>query len=149
MSRAVACSVIIYFVIGMGWPIVVQLFFGWWLPRLLGGLTLELWNDTRWIITCLSALSPIQGPVEMINSLQWYRTVSLWRGLGLFGVVVIKALTAWFLLELAIRTFDRCLGRVPEAGVTPQSTSPQTRGDWKSAGFGLALGGTASRAKAS
>jgi hypothetical protein len=149
MSLAVACSVIIYFVVGLGWPIVVQLIFWSWMNWLRGGLDAEQWDATRWVITCLSALSPIQGPVEMINSLQWYRTVGPWRGIGLFGVVVIKALTAWLWLELAIRTFDRFLGRVPEAGVAPQSTSPQTRGDWKSAGFGLALGGTASRAKAS
>jgi hypothetical protein len=146
MSRAVACSVIIYLVVGMGWPILVQLSFGWWLVR---GLTAEQWEATRWFINCLSALSPIQGPIEMLNSLEWYRTVSPWRGIGLGGVVAVKAMTAWVLLELAIRTFDRRLGRVPEAGVMPQSNSPQTRGDWKSAGFGLALGGTASRAKAS
>jgi hypothetical protein len=118
INRAVVLCVIGYFLIGVGWPILVQ--FSYWpvMSWLAGGIMAAgWWNETRWVIDCLSALSPLQGPIQILNSFEWYYVSSAWRGIGLVAVVAIKALTAWLLLDLSVRTFDRFVGRVPEVGV--------------------------------
>jgi hypothetical protein len=52
--------------------------------------------------------------------------VPQWIGMGV--VVVIKAAIAWLLVWLTIKTFDRCVGRVPESAGpvhSPQPTKPE------------------------
>ena len=38
-------------------------------------------------------------------------------------MIVIKATIAWLLLWLTIKTFDRCVGRMPESGLAVPSPS--------------------------
>ena len=70
------------------------------------------------MISGVSALSPIYGPIEVIEELtraaMQPRTL-LWLVLSM--AVVLKLAIAGFLFGLTVKTFDRCLGRVPESGV--------------------------------
>jgi hypothetical protein len=45
----------------------------------------------------------------------------IWMGIA--SVLVIKATIAWLLLWLTIKTFDRCVGRMPESGAPVPSPS--------------------------
>jgi ABC-type transport system involved in multi-copper enzyme maturation permease subunit len=116
LGRAVALSVILFFLIGIGWIILVALCFEFLrasLPRL--GIP-WLNANPRWLGETLMALSPIAGPPLAIDTLKWYAgDARPWRWAGLGVVITIKAVAAWLLLWLSIKTFDRRMGRVPEA----------------------------------
>src|SRR5262249_17408798 len=64
----------------------------------------------------VEALSPVFGPmtpIEMLQQVSFEPRTQLWIGLGV--VILLKAAAAGLLFGLTGRTFDRCLGRVPEA----------------------------------
>jgi ABC-type transport system involved in multi-copper enzyme maturation permease subunit len=152
LGRAVALSAVFYVLAGIVWVFLVELSFavvGWFLPNSVR----DWFNDNFEIWQCVAGLSPVFGPLVSVNT-NWQQSGHrgyYWAALGL--VLLVKAAAAAFLLWLSIKTFDRCLGRVPESGArprgVPQGTSPQTLGDWNPGGLGAALGGTASRASSS
>jgi ABC-type transport system involved in multi-copper enzyme maturation permease subunit len=151
-ARAVMLSVIAFFLLGLVWPTLAEVGFALVLFWVRSGQDSSSWlAEHRFLEESLAALSPIAGPIAPLNALRWNpdKGFPFWMGLGV--VIAIKTVGAWLLLQLTIRTFDRCLGRVRDSGAISrsQSTSPHTFGDWKSAGLGRAFGGTASRAKES
>jgi hypothetical protein len=60
-------------------------------------------------------LSPAGGAEVHLDTFQWFRESSPWFLPGLGVVVVVKLVLAAMLFELAVRTFDRCLGRMPDS----------------------------------
>jgi ABC-type Na+ efflux pump permease subunit len=103
LGRAVALSVTAYVLAGVGWVFLVILLFE------------NRPVPSRWLLNCVLALSPIAGPIIVIESLSgfaWQPRTGLWG--GIVTVILIKATVAGLLLRATIRTFDRCLGRVPE-----------------------------------
>jgi hypothetical protein len=115
VGRAIVLSVIVFFLLGMVWPTVVEIGFALltvWFDR--RGST--RWTEQyRWVSQTIGALSPIGGPALPLNALDWdYGGGSgFWISVGL--AVLFKVAIAWLLLEITVRTFDRCLGRVSES----------------------------------
>jgi hypothetical protein len=106
LGRAVALSVIAFFLTGIGWLFVVEL---------LAFRLRWMINPQRWIMICVTSLSPAAGPMNAIDVViqVWFEPRKpLWIGLGV--VILIKWLVAGMLLGLTIWTFDRCMGRVSE-----------------------------------
>ena len=112
LGRAVGASVILYFVLGIGWPIAVESLFTWYFFRPTAGS----WTVRhQWIMQAVTALSPIFGPIASLSSLGGFSFEPrgwFWAGLGI--AVLVKASAAAALLWLTYWTFDRCLGRVVE-----------------------------------
>jgi ABC-type transport system involved in multi-copper enzyme maturation permease subunit len=121
LGRAVALSVIAYFLAVIGWFFVVQFV----IEVIVTSRSFEELNRVRWLITCLTALSPLGGTFSPFETLQMtpYQPRDLtWVGLGV--VIAIKAAIAWLLLWLTIKTFDRCLGRMPETRLPAGTRRP-------------------------
>jgi len=121
LNRAIVLSVIAYFLTAIIWSVAVEMIFLVFL-RLAESPD---WPDRyRWLYQCALSLSPIVGPmklVEMLTGIEFYPRMRMWMGIG--SVIVIKAAIAWLLLWLTIKTFDRCVGRMPESGSpVPSST---------------------------
>jgi hypothetical protein len=114
VGRAIVLSVIALFLVGLVWPTVVEIAFAlalWFYRR----SPTQWFEEYRWVSQIFGALSPVGGPALPLNALQWnYGGGSgFWIGVGL--VVLFKVAVAWLLLEVTVRTFDRCLGRVSES----------------------------------
>ncbi len=111
LGRAVAASVIVHFLVSIGWIFVTQLAFS-----LMGRNVGNSWNNqNRWLKEGFSALSPLYGaiaPIEHLYGLAFQPRWPLWTALAV--AIWAKATFAAGLLWLTIRQFDRCLGRVPE-----------------------------------
>jgi hypothetical protein len=66
----------------------------------------------------LTSLSPLVGPMSPIRTLQGFEFQgrgATWMSIG--TAFVVKSAIAGLLFWLTIKTFDRCLGRVPESRV--------------------------------
>ena len=115
LGRAVALSVIVFFLIGLFWPMVVEITFSLILrPWMQGQLISQWYNNFRWLMNTLTSLSPIYGTLTILQQLQWNQFgARMWGGLAV--VIGVKAGAAGLLLGFTIRTFDHCLGRVPES----------------------------------
>jgi ABC-type transport system involved in multi-copper enzyme maturation permease subunit len=108
VGRAVALSVIAYFITGIGWIILVELLFEWWRTW----QTADSFNAVRGLHDTALSLSPVLGPARPIDMLlggEQYSRMPSWNGIGV--MVLFKAAIAGVLLWLSIKTFDRCLGR--------------------------------------
>jgi hypothetical protein len=126
VGRAIVVSVVVFFLLGMVWPTVVEIGFGLtqWINR--RGPT-DWIEANRWVSQTIGALSPIGGPLLPLNALHWHYGggTRFWIGVG--TVILIKVAFAWLLLEAAIRTFDRSLGRVSESPRRVPVTPPLPR----------------------
>ncbi len=105
-SRAIGIGVILFLLVTIGWPFLV-------------------FNTTRTIgpHTPAAALSPVMVAMDFVDGLA-FRTIhfrSYMSSVILWDILV--ALVAIVLLEWTVRTFDRCLGRMPERGA-PQGAYP-------------------------
>ena len=121
LNRAIVLSVIAYFLTAIIWIIAVEMIFLLFL-RLAESPD---WPDRyRWLYQCADSLSPIAGPMkplEMLTGVELYPRIRIWMGIA--AVIVIKAMIAWLLLWLTTKTFDRCVGRMPESGSPVPSPS--------------------------
>jgi hypothetical protein len=115
LSRAIAINVVLFVLIAIGWPLFIE--FVVWLP-LARWLTLQGVRDASWLQDGLMVISPFWAPIGTLGWLQEHRG-------GLAGKFWLVA-TAWCALAWAfaaamfcatLRTFDRCLVRMPEASV--------------------------------
>ena len=64
----------------------------------------------------LTSLSPMVGPmspIRLVWQFEFQARGPSWNGIGI--AILIKAAVAGILLWLTIKSFDRCLGRVPES----------------------------------
>ncbi len=114
LGRAVALSVTAFFVFGLGWPLLIDMLFS---PMFRGRAT-NLAEQSRVLQEFLTSLSPMVGPMSTLKTLQGF--VFERRGpvlIGLGAVILVKLTIAWLLFWFTTRTFDRCLGRVPESRV--------------------------------
>jgi ABC-type transport system involved in multi-copper enzyme maturation permease subunit len=120
-ARAIGIGVIVFLVVTIGWPILV-------------------FNTTRSFgpHTPAAALSPVMVAADFVNGLA-FRTKyfrSYMSNVMLCDLLV--AVLAFVLLEWTVRTFDRCLGRMPERGapldphpaenarsITPSRSAPE------------------------
>ena len=112
LGRAVALSVLVFFLTGFGWGLLVDLLF----------------NQYRWLQTCAMSLSPVFGPVNSISILEMYwqqSRMAIWISVGI--VILTKATVTGVLLWLTIKTFDRSMGRISESRMprrVGKSTAP-------------------------
>jgi ABC-type transport system involved in multi-copper enzyme maturation permease subunit len=114
LGRAVALSVIGFFVFGLGWVFLIEILF-----LNFGNPQTSNWFDKYgWLRDSASSFSPIAGPlrpIEMLLNIEFRPRRLIWVGTGV--VILIKAAIAGSLLWLTIKTFDRCMGRVSESAV--------------------------------
>ena len=112
LSRAVALSVIAFFLVGLGWVFLVEILF----RQFMNVQTGDWVEKYGWLRECASSISPIGGPmrpIEMLLGIEFHQRHLIWLGTAI--ATLIKTVTAGLLLWLTIKTFDRCLGRVPES----------------------------------
>jgi hypothetical protein len=122
LGRVITASVLAYVVVALGWPLLLQVLPG--LPAF--GMNPDQMQST-W--DGLSLASPFFG---IYATTEW--AARWWSGTGLivtggfgpslahddafwplFWIAVYSAI-AWILAFATVRTFDRCLGRIPESG---------------------------------
>jgi ABC-type transport system involved in multi-copper enzyme maturation permease subunit len=122
LNRAIVLSVIAYFLTAIVWAIALEMIF-------LVFLRLSQspdWPDRyRFLYQCAQSMGPIAGPmkpVDLLTGVELDPRIGIW--IGITSVIVIKATIAWLLLWLTIKTFDRCVGRMPESGSPAPSPSP-------------------------
>ncbi len=111
LGRAVALSVIVYFLLVIGWSLLIELLFS----RLFVAQVVDWYEENRVLRDCLMSFSPF-GPMRPIGELQglgFYQRGPLWIGLGI--VILSKIAIAEVLFWLTVKTFNRCLGRVSES----------------------------------
>ncbi len=126
LGRAVAMSVIAFFVTGVGWIVLVEIV----LRPLLIGTSVEMIRRYGWLETCAMSMSPIYGPLNPISVLETYSHTSrapIWGGLLL--VVLAKAAIIGTLVWLTIRTFDRAMGRISERRDPERNLEPAVRAE--------------------
>jgi ABC-type transport system involved in multi-copper enzyme maturation permease subunit len=113
LGRAVALSVIAYFLTGIVWVDLVAVLFLQISRSQMAGWTYQ----NRWLEMCAMSLSPIFGtafPLLTLNQDWSFQSrTPIW--VCIQYVILIKASIAGLLLWLTIKTFDRCLGRVSES----------------------------------
>jgi ABC-type transport system involved in multi-copper enzyme maturation permease subunit len=122
LNRAIVLSVIAYFLTAIVWAIALEMIFFVFL-RLSQSPD---WPDRyRFLYQCAQSMGPIAGPmkpVDLLTGVELDPRIGIW--IGIASVIVIKATIAWLLLWLTIKTFDRCVGRMPESGSPAPSPSP-------------------------
>jgi ABC-type Na+ efflux pump permease subunit len=111
LGRAVALSVIAFFLFGLGWPLLIDLVFS---PMFRARLS--TWSEQhRLLREFLGSLSPLVGPMGSIRMLgfEFEGRGPVWIGHAM--AILVKTTIAGLLFWLTTRTFDRCLGRVSES----------------------------------
>jgi ABC-type transport system involved in multi-copper enzyme maturation permease subunit len=124
LGRAIAINVVIFVLIAIGWPFLFQSVISHplqeWLLRSWGLMS----ADTRWIQTGMMVISPFLAPMITLEWLVEYHPNDRWK-FWLFALAwcaLAWAFAAAMFLA-ALRSFDRCLGRMPETKIrnTPRS----------------------------
>ncbi len=110
LGRAVALSVIAFFLIGLGWPLMTDLVFS----PLVMGLQYERNRVLQEFLTSLSPLAGPMSPNRLIEGCEFKPRWPCWLAIGTAGL--IKASFAGLLFWLTIKSFNRCLGRMPDSG---------------------------------
>jgi ABC-type transport system involved in multi-copper enzyme maturation permease subunit len=124
LGRAVALSVISFFITGIGWMILVES---------LDAVRRRMQSSggperVRWLHDALLSLSPIFGPMVPVATLmnaEQHSRAPAWVALAI--VLLVKAAAAGFILWLTVKTFDRCLGRVQGSLSDEPAVPPQPR----------------------
>ncbi|MHC5544045.1 hypothetical protein ACYOEI_37945, partial [Singulisphaera rosea] len=122
VGRAITVSVVGYLLAGLVWPMVVEVVGARFVDFGISGQSAVAAVDPYRVVQhSLISLSPIHGSHAplLVYGLRWWRRGWFW--VGLLIVVLVKLLGAWALFGLTVRTFDRCLGRIPEK---PSSRRP-------------------------
>jgi ABC-type Na+ efflux pump permease subunit len=125
LGRAIALSVIFFFLTSIVWVIAVE--WGFSLVARFQRPDNLYWfqQHYRWLNECLAALSPTFGPaitLSIINPWSWTDRPERWAGHAV--VLAIKAAAAGLLLLLSVVTFDSCLGRISEARAPVRREEP-------------------------
>jgi hypothetical protein len=123
LNRAIVLSVIAYFLTAIVWSVAVEMIFVVSV-RLAQLSDPDVPDRYRWLYQCALSLSPIAGPmkpIDLLTGVELDSRIRIWLGIAL--VIVVKATIAWLLLWLTIKTFDRCVGRMPESSSPAPSPS--------------------------
>jgi ABC-type transport system involved in multi-copper enzyme maturation permease subunit len=121
LNRAIVLSVIAYFLTAIVWSVAVEMIF---VLHLRLAQSPDRSDRYRWLYQCALSLGPIAGPmkpVDILRGVELDPRIPIWIGIG--SVIMVKAAVAWLLLWLTIKTFDRCVGRMPESGAPVPSPS--------------------------
>jgi len=113
LNRAIVWSVIAYFLTAIVWSVAVEILFFTYLSL---AKSPDWYDRYRCLHECAPLLSPIVGPmkpIEMLTGVELDPRAHIW--VGITAVIVIKATIASLLLWLTIKTFDRCMDRMPES----------------------------------
>jgi len=148
-GQATAWTVTALVVSVVGWPIVGVFF------PLLKEVTSQNQHDTgvvirQYVLLMGSPLFNVALPV-MISTNPEVGTGTGNESAGFLILVVgwtlIYALAAWVLFEATVRTFDRCLGRMPERPGKPRLEPPQMGQPWRTRfkGWGWKIPGAGGR----
>jgi ABC-type transport system involved in multi-copper enzyme maturation permease subunit len=111
LGRAVALSVIVYFLLAIGWPLLIELLFS----KLFFPQVRNWYEQSRVLHDCLMSFSSLgsMSPISELQGFGFRARGPLWIGLG--TVILIKFAIAGLLFWLTAKTFDRCLGRISES----------------------------------
>ncbi len=109
LGRAVALSVVAFFLIGLAWPLMTDLLFS---PLFMG----RQYERNRALHEFLMSLSPLAGPMGPITMIQGYESKHRWPSWLAIGMAsLIKAGFAGLLFWLTVKSFNRCLGRMADS----------------------------------
>ena len=109
LGRAVALSVIAFFLIGLAWPLMIDLLFS---PLFMG----PKYERNRVLNEFLGSLSPLVGPMGPMRLMQGYESKPRWPSWLAIGMAsLIKAGFAGLLFWLTVKSFNRCLGRMADS----------------------------------
>ena len=114
LGRAIAVSVIVFFLIGLGWPMLVDLL----VSQVFRARASNWYEENPVFRHFLIPLSPLVGPMGPITMLEQFKFKSLgpiWISHGM--AILLKSAIAGLLFWLTTMTFDRCLGRMPESRI--------------------------------
>ena len=148
-GAATAWTVAVYLVASVGWP-VLGVFLRFDRLQVVNGKAVLIIQD-QFLSAVLDILLAMGSPafaaaIALASALQ-VGGGSSERAAGalavLVGWTVAYALLAWSLFELTARTFDRCLGRMPERPVRPRARPRPSKAS--KAGVGELLEGEVDR----
>ena len=114
LGRAIGAGVTAFFFFGIFWLFLIEILES----SLVDNSQLQSNRSiqwTQWLLEASISISPVLGPVmPMTEMTNWHTTPlgSEWIAMGV--IVVLKLAVAWGLFALTARTFDRCMGRVPD-----------------------------------
>jgi ABC-type Na+ efflux pump permease subunit len=125
-GRSIAASVSAYFFLGFGWLAIIA----------IGVQSFAFSNRGSWlqrhmmeVMIFLASLSPIYGTLLGLDEFDSPRYAPrMWRWFFLAVVILIKSAAAWLVFWLTVKSFDRCVGRVPDSG-SRMRQSPKIRKD--------------------
>ena len=103
---------IAFFLFGLVWPLLIDLVFS----QVFTTQSPNWIQQYRAQREFLTSLSPMVGPmsaIKMFQSFEFEQRGPIWNGIAI--AILTKAIVAGIVLWLTIKTFDRCLGRVPES----------------------------------
>jgi ABC-type transport system involved in multi-copper enzyme maturation permease subunit len=109
LGRAVALSVIAFFLIGLGWPLMTDLLSS---PLIVG----PQYERNQVLHEFLTSLSPLVGPMGPLRMIQGYEFKPRWPSWLAIGMAsLIKASFAGLLFWLTVKSFNHCLGRMADS----------------------------------
>ncbi len=145
-GQATAWTVTALVVSVVGWPIV-GVFFETTTPRDQFGISSVI---RRYASQMGSPFFNVAMPIIFSSEVQGNRGVDV-ESVGILILVVgwtlIYGFAAWGLFEATVRTFDRCLGRMPERPSKPRLEPPQMGQPWRTRfkGWGWKIPGAGGR----
>ena len=128
VGRAVGASVMIFFLLGIGWPIASEFCLQSLRIAQVLGTENDKYQSLNQALPCLSPAFGTMTSMQMLTGISFHPRDTLWIYLAV--VIVIKLAGALFLGWLTVKTFNRRLGRVVEsrpAGFRPPTNPSATR----------------------
>jgi ABC-type transport system involved in multi-copper enzyme maturation permease subunit len=114
-GRAIGISVAVFVLIAVGWPYAFDMVI--WRPLLAWLMT--SWNlqvvDVNWLARGVTVISPLLGPAITLDALISNWAGSVWKfNLVAMACCLLACASAVAMFWMALRSFDRCLGRMRE-----------------------------------
>jgi hypothetical protein len=115
LGRAIAINVVIFVLITIGWPLLFESVI-WQLLRLWLVTSWDLTgSDLRWFNSGMMVISPFTAPIVTLECFLQYATSTRWKfWLLALAWCVLASTFAAAVFWATKKTFDRCLGRMPE-----------------------------------
>ncbi len=115
LGRAIAINVAIFVLITIGWPLLVESVI-WQLLRFWLVTRWDLTgSELRWLHSGMMVISPFAAPIVTLECFLQYATSARWKfWLLALAWCVLASTFAAAMFWATKKTFDRCLGRMPE-----------------------------------